>query len=668
VTTVEHHQQAGRPPAVAVVGEGVAADAAVGSLLELGVTRVDLVASDSDAAARIAELRAAHPAAVLDVHPGWLATGKLWDAPWLVACDICLLAVDTVDAARCLELNAACQAARVALVPGLCMGDVAQVGPRITPGSGEACLQCIEIRVQTALGRTALAGPLPPGQSLARIVGRMLAVIATTVEAAGADNPLVYVWSDGRQTRHFPLRTVRCPACGCCEPRPHFAAPRQFDVSRSDADDPHRILRLQPFLVDSVVGVVPWLSTSPGDERQPAVTHAVASIADPVWARLGHPLYAGGSDCDPDRAVAAALGEALDRISTADPGPDHVRVATFGEVAEEAIDPRRFDLFDEQTRGRPEFPFVDFAPDAPMSWVWAWSAAEERPVLVPAARVLLPFSAVTTADHADIANISGCATGTSLVTAALGGLLEVIERDTFMIAWMARLPLARVHIDERSSWEIGEYVAAFNATGREVRCATITLDWGIPLVVAIAASQHPSDPAAVVAAAAHPDLAHACRRALKELSANLAHVRHTMAEATALPDPDPSQIRTQEAHALLFARPDMFPHLEGWWAPARSVSLPAPENDPPAEVFERITRGLARRGGDALLVDLSMSQLRGRGLWTVKSLVPGAYPMNFDALWPHLGGDRLRSAAVELGVRPEPMTIEQLHHVPHPFP
>ena len=48
------------------------------------------------------------------------------------------------------------------------------------------------------------------------------------------------------------------------------------------------------------------------------------------------------------------------------------------------------------------------------------------------------------------------------------------------------------------------------------------LDWDVPLVVALARSERPGDPAVVVSAAAATDLATACRRALKELSANLA--------------------------------------------------------------------------------------------------------------------------------------------------
>ena len=92
-----------------------------------------------------------------------------------------------------------------------------------------------------------------------------------------------------------------------------------------------------------------------------------------------------------------------------------------------------------------------------------------------------------------------------------------------------------VAIDVYTEWSVGRYVGAFNQVGVEVRCSTITLDWDVPLVVALARSERVGDPAVVVSAAAATDLATACRRALKELSANLAFVRNLLRGRPELP-------------------------------------------------------------------------------------------------------------------------------------
>ncbi len=55
-------------------------------------------------------------------------------------------------------------------------------------------------------------------------------------------------------------------------------------------------------------------------------------------------------------------------------------------------------------------------------------------------------------------------------------------------------------------------------------------------------------------------------------------------------------------------------------------------------------------------------------MFTFKTLIPGAYPMNFDALWPHFGGTRMQQAPVDAALLTEPVPFAALNPVPHPFP
>jgi ribosomal protein S12 methylthiotransferase accessory factor len=68
------------------------------------------------------------------------------------------------------------------------------------------------------------------------------------------------------------------------------------------------------------------------------------------------------------------------------------------------------------------------------------------------------------------------------------------------------------------------------------------------------------------------------------------------------------------------------------------------------------------------VVDLTPPEIRDLGLSMVKALVPGAYPINFDSRWPHLGGRRLRAAPVAAGLLNVPRSFEALNRIPHPFP
>lgn len=646
---------------VAVFGAGHIARSAIETLLESGVNDIAAFAIDRSSAVEVASASSGRGGTfVVYVDPSEVSSGY-----WLGGADVCLLASDSIEPTLCLAVNSACVTSGVTLIPGLGMGGVAQVGPRIEAGQGP-CLHCLSLRVEAALDRPALVGPFPPNPELNRRVGRHLASLATDSDVE--DGAVVYMWADGRSQRHMALRTYNCPDCGSIEPgAPHSSPPVQ-PPNTAYAPDENRILSLESLLVDEIMGVVRWVTDYVPGPDEPEIAHAVASVADDRWGQNGPEIHAGGNDLDPLRARAAALGEALDRLASSPPDTDSLIVGRFSELEESAVDPRLFDLFDEGLRARADFPYPSIDADTEISWLWSWSMAETRPMLVPASRVFLPLETGLAGDMPDGGNVSGAATGSSPASAILSGLLEVIERDAFMIAWANTLTMTGIGIDANTGWGIGAYVSAFNSVGIEVRCSTITLDWEVPLVVALARSDRRGEPALVVSAAASTDLPTACRRALKELSANLTYVRSLIHGRVQDPPPDTRFVRTPEDHALLYAKPKMMVHLEAWWDPKDRTSLTAPESLREDDQLGVAVDRVVRRGHDVLAVDLTLPGLASRGLWTYKTLVPGAYPMNFDSLWPQFGGKRIVHAPVDAGLAAHPSTIAALNRIPHPFP
>lgn len=650
---------------IAVVGAGRTAATAVHALARSGgaevasVITLPLIPSGRHGAGN----------ATAPIGPGpnvELARDDVAAGDWLDGFDVCVLAADTVDRAFCFEVNAGCVAAATPLVPALGMGVVAQIGPWVISGMGP-CLECIDIRVYNALGRQGLVGPYPPNPGLAEAVGHRVAGLALEDDEA-ARAALSYLWEDGREETHRALRSYRCGTCGGREPAPSYTRAGRVGLDGTAQPDPNRIRRLENLLVDPIMGVARWITDYPPPPDEPQIAHAVASVADRRWERHGKEIHAGGNDLDREQARASALGETLDRLGSSPPPPQQMRVARYMDLDEPAVEQRRFDMYHPLTRQADGFPYSPTDDATAMSWIWAWSLTERISKLVPASRVFLPMESHLPGDRPDIATLSGAATGSTPELAVLGGLLEVVERDTFMISWATRVPMTGIALDRHSPGDVGRYVAAFEDAGIEVRCSSVTLDWAIPLVVAIAKPTRPRQPSAVISAAAAFDLTTACRRALKELTANLAHVRHLMAEGFEIPDADPAAVRTQNAHALLYASPAVAPHLKAWEDPEAWISLPGSEPAGGPTTLDGLVAKAASRNLEVLTVDVSQPGLPERGLWTFKTIVPGTYPMNFDSLWPHFGGERMRSAPLQAGLLSEPVTFNDLNRVPHPFP
>ena len=628
---------------------------------DLGQRRVD-------AATRI--LVADFPESRFELRAG-PEDGPRWSVDWLERCAVCLFASDAATESVAFEVNATCLATRIPLVPGLAMGNVGQVGPVVQVGKGP-CLRCVDLRVRATTGRSSFPQELYADESVVERVGQALAERTRyLIEEQAGQNEVVYFWAPNETTRYAFLSSALCRECSRYGPPMRYRSPAKFDYRERPTSDPRYILGFADRLINPVAGPIRSLQRFEPAGRAPILKHWVADLADPGWESFGRPsLYCGGSALEDDVARAAALGEAVERAAVCPPSYGQLSIASYSDIVDDALDPLLWDLYHEETRKRPGFPYGFPSHALPTTWTWGYSLIQERPVMVPASRVFSPLRPGAPGDYTDGPIISGFAAGNTLEEATLGGLFETLERDAFMIAWANRLPLKLLRLGPDSRDQVGKYYEAFTAAGIEVRCFSLSLDLGTHLVIAIARSNGADEPASVVAAAADLDMGAACRRALKELSANRLTVQHEMLKAAgSLPTAEPEQVIDETTHGLLYARRDMVPVLDFWWEASESIALPPA---PPVEsVYQRLRRCVEKVGQAGLQVvaiDLTPPEFRRMDLWVVKTIVPGAYPMNFDERWRHLGGARMRIAPVTAGFSSSPAELKELNHLPHPFP
>ena len=105
-----------------------------------------------------------------------------------------------------------------------------------------------------------------------------------------------------------------------------------------------------------------------------------------------------------------------------------------------ALNPISVGVHEADQYEKPHFPFKKFNPETPMDWVWGYSFLQERPILVPE---LLAYYSVSCGEGFVYETSNGCALGGSLEEAIFHAIMEVVERDSFLLTWYARLPLPR---------------------------------------------------------------------------------------------------------------------------------------------------------------------------------------------------------------------------------
>lgn len=433
---------------------------------------------------------------------------------------------------------------------------------------------------------------------------------------------------------------------------------------------------LRTLYVDDECGLIPVLRT--GDEAGLPVAQADLPMRgtrarDSGWGRDW--TYRG--------ARAIAVLEAVERWGGLQAGGRVTRVfATYAELGSDALDPGTLGTHEPDVLASEGFPISAFDPQRPVHWVWAHSFRRGRPVLVPEAYAYYGTHLLRPEEPRFAYEISnGCAVGSCMEEAVLHGLLEVVERDAFLIAWYTRRPLPRIELDTASSRTRLLAAHLESRTGRRLAVYDSTVEHGIPSVWALAT--HPDLPqgmaASLSAGGAHIDADRAIANALTELGPILQSVDRSypgQAERVREMVTNPEIVKSMGDHSLLYADPRTLPRLsfltDGDGGTCRVADLDArsvrPANDLTDDLMAVVDRML-RYDLDVLVVNQTTSEHRATGLTCAKIIVPGAVPMTFGHAARRVRGlPRLLEVPRRLGHRQAPRTVAELNPDPHPFP
>jgi ribosomal protein S12 methylthiotransferase accessory factor len=425
-------------------------------------------------------------------------------------------------------------------------------------------------------------------------------------------------------------------------------------------------------LVSPYTGVVRGAEevlASADDIRTPSVFCQTGRCAALVGA--GGEQRGAGAGATIEAARAAAIGEAVERYSACYTDVADSIVATARELGRRAVDPDRFALFAPEQYARRRFPYEPFTRDTPVAWVRGWALPDGAPAYLPAQLVYLGWRLDPRESCIARSTSNGLACHATLEEAALSGLLELIERDAFMITWGARLswPLLTWHGDlELTRFER----RCIGPTGLRVSAVDLSSVWNVPVVLGVARSRLPGEAPLGVGAGA----ATTVRRAVEKAFDEAVRVR-SWARSIRYDDPDGSSI--PEAGAIR----EFDDHIRYYAYDAnagRASFLDASgdrrhigEVSPVAGVTVRahldaLCERLERQSASAYVVDVTAPDIATAGLRVAKVVAPELCPLDAEHAARLLGSRRLYDVPARLGLRPRPLRFDDLNPDPHPFP
>lgn len=444
------------------------------------------------------------------------------------------------------------------------------------------------------------------------------------------------------------------------------------DVPRSD---PWDTVRRASRIVSSRVGIIRRLGHARVHAQDPKA-FALGIIGSDLsrYCATENTSKSGGAGDALVHALAATLGEAVERYCMFFYDKRQMILAAYKEVAADAVHPdllrlysrRQIDRVSASSRAK------YFTEDSRIRWVWAYSLTHQRPRLVPASLVYMNYKCGD--DEAAIGSnaSTGLAAGVTIEEAILVGLNEVVERDAFTMCWLRRRPGRRIVIDDD---QMAEYMAQrYHARHPRVSIAAydVTLDVGLPSIFLVLKRPAEFGPTVCVGSATRLNAVDALRKCCVEAGQSLSYFRFLLGQLKNWqPAPDYSDVTSFDHHAIFYTkRPDLVPPaFEFLDNVEETVLLSALPNYATGRVLSDLTRsiGMLRDAGlEVIAAEITTPDIREIGMRVVRVMVPGMLPLHGVHRFPFLGAKRLAQYPAEgawSGGDPDATSP-----FPHPFP
>jgi ribosomal protein S12 methylthiotransferase accessory factor len=555
----------------------------------------------------------------------------------------------------------------------------AWIGPAVVPGE-TACWNCFRLRRLANADHPAPAheidaslngNPADPRSRaylapMAPLAGHLLAQEALLLLTRYTPSRLpgrvrVHNLVTGESSLHGVVRMPWCELCGGAAQarhRPGGGVPAEGDGgSLSHARSAEELRARLAGWVDPRLGVVRSLTSARAGVNGSGVLDlpitATAILGTYTEGRLPavpDPAIGSGKGLGEVEALVGAFGEAIERYSASRYRKQDLLICPASDLGADAFDPRRLCLYAEEQYARPGFPYARFDPERPIHWVEGFWIDSREKVWVPALPTYFNFQ-VCPHDLFCQVSSNGLAAGADGDDAALRALFELVERDAFLLTWLARLPTRRLAVDSSLDAGAREVVRLLSEHGVAVELHLLDVGTGIPTVVALGLGDGVHWPAGFVALSTHTDPRAAARKAVLELAHVGPYLVRLLAEKARIPGA-PEEVESLDDHALFYAPPERLAAFDFLRA-GETVSLgDLPAGDAPS--LEGCAEHLAAAGLRVAAVDVTSPDVALGPFRVARALGTDMQPIHFGERYRRLANPRLERLLAGRAPNPDP--------------
>ena len=358
-------------------------------------------------------------------------------------------------------------------------------------------------------------------------------------------------------------------------------------------------------------------------------------------------VYGHGSGMSEDEAGVRAAGEFYERLCLENPDQSKIVNGSFAEG--ECEDPRLFACYSEGQYGNRGEHLARLLRSK-LDWYPAYDALNQRATRIPASLVFLypDFREECEVRREQISTGAAFRRKDGSGAAFESGLLEAVERDAFMTAYLTRREVARVYDFPPHIQELLEY---FDRYELYPHVFDITTDLSVPTFMTITLDRTGVGPAVNIGASSAYRYEDAIYDSIKEsvqargTSRFLWHMRKGVRVG---------EIRTLQDRYYYWYGTDMIRHLDFWLGGDKRIRFSnLPEYSKSVEDTKSV---LAEAGFHVYAADMSVAEVSGAGFEAVKVVVPELHPLYLDERAKSLYSAHAGTVPDDNSLKPHPFT------------
>lgn len=301
-----------------------------------------------------------------------------------------------------------------------------------------------------------------------------------------------------------------------------------------------------------------------------------------------------------------------------------------------------------------------------LHWIKGRFLISNKPVFMPAQIIYLPYVYYGSEPLLRFDNSTGAAAGITLKDALYRGICEIVERDSFMIAYLNKIACPKIDLLSMKDKHINNIVNILKRYKLEIVVLDTTTDLKIPSCAALIIDKTGIGPSISTGLKAGFDIKDTVIGAIEESLMVRSWIRDRFVYKDSAISVSKT-INTIEDRVRFWFPVDAINHLDFWLKNKNIKSFHPNTFNYSGNNLERATDLLKDNNIEALYVNITDKEIKKYNFVVVKVVMPQLQPLYLDERNAFLEEKRLRDASVKMGQKKHSRVKNQFNEIPHPF-